>query len=101
MGQFSYLAREAVLAISALVLLLVGAFGGKNSMSIVRYASIFALVIFAFAGFIMNQDGSAFDGAFIADDFSHYVKALIGLSAAAALWFSRSYFKTEKNPLVC
>ncbi|MBN4055781.1 NADH-quinone oxidoreductase subunit NuoN [bacterium AH-315-J23] len=96
MGQLSFLTGEVVLAVSAVLLLLVGAFGGKSGVSIVRYASITALVIFAFAGFIINGQGTAFGGAFIADDFSHYVKALIGLTAAATLWFSRDWFKQEK-----
>ncbi|MEE9273646.1 MAG: NADH-quinone oxidoreductase subunit NuoN [Robiginitomaculum sp.] len=93
MGQFSYFAGEVVLGLSALALLLVGAFGGKNSVSFVRYGSIIALIIFSFTGFVLNQKGTAFGGAFIADDFSRYVKALIGLSAAAGLWASRRYFK--------
>lgn len=96
MGQLSFLTGEVVLAVSAVLLLLVGAFGGKSGVSIVRYASITALVIFAFAGFIINGQGTAFDGAFISDDFSHYVKVLIGLTAAATLWFSRDWFKQEK-----
>ncbi len=100
MGQetmgLSLLTGEIVLALSAVLLLLVGAFGGGRGVSIVRYASIAALVIFAFAGFIINGQGEAFKGAFITDDFSHYVKALIGLTAAASLWFSRDWFKSEK-----
>ena len=96
MGQFSYLAGEAVLAISALALLMVGVFAGKRSVSIVRYGSIIALLIFAFAGYVFNDQGTAFGGAFIADSFGHYVKTLLGLTAAAALWFSRSYFQREK-----
>ncbi|PHR90947.1 MAG: NADH-quinone oxidoreductase subunit N, partial [Robiginitomaculum sp.] len=95
MGQFSYLAGEVVLAISALVLLLVGSFGGARSTSFIRYASIAALLVFAFSGYIFNGQGTAFDGAFVSDDFGRYVKTLLGLSAAAALWFSRSYFKRE------
>lgn len=95
MGQLSLLTGEVVLALSAVLLLLVGAFGGQRGVSIVRYVSIAALVIFAFAGFIVNGQGAAFEGAFITDDFSHYVKALIGLTAAATLWFSRDWFKSE------
>jgi len=89
MGQFTFLAGEIVLAISALVLLLVGAFGGSKSTSIIRYASIAALLIFGFSGVILNAQGPAFDGAFISDKFSHYVKAVIAVAAASALWFSR------------
>lgn len=96
MEQLSLLTGEVVLALSAVLLLLVGAFGGQRGVSIVRYVSIAALVVFAFAGFIINGQGEAFEGAFITDDFSHYVKALIGLTAAATLWFSRDWFKSEK-----
>ena len=96
MGQFTFLAGEVVLAVSALVLLLVGAFGGSKSTSLIRYASIAALLIFGFSGVIINGQGSAFDGAFLSDKFSHYVKAMIGIAAASALWFSRDYFKKEK-----
>lgn len=96
MGQFTFLAGEAVLAISALVLLLVGAFGGDKSTSFIRYASIAALLVFGFSGVFLNGQGSSFDGAFLSDKFSHYVKAMIGVAAASALWFSRDYFKKEK-----
>ena len=96
MGNMSYLAGEIVLAISAVLLLLVGAFGGKRGVSIVRYMSLAALLIFAFIGFFIKRDGAVFSGAFMSDDFSRYVKALIGLTAAASLLFTRSWFKIEK-----
>jgi len=96
MGQYTYLAGEAVLAISALALLLVGTFGKTKSVSFIRYASIAALVVFALSGYITGAEGNAFADSFISDGFSRYAKALVGLSAAAALWFSRSYFKQEK-----
>ncbi|PHR61390.1 MAG: NADH-quinone oxidoreductase subunit NuoN [Robiginitomaculum sp.] len=96
MGQFAYLTGEVVIALSALVLLLVGVFSGKNAASIVRIGAIIALLVFAFSGYIFNGQGTAFDGAFISDDFSRYVKTLIGLTAAATLWFTRDYFKNEK-----
>ena len=96
MGQYTFLFAEFVLAASALVLLLVGAFGGKRGVSIVRYGAIIALLVFAASGLVISGQGEVFDGAFISDAFSQYVKALIGLASAAALWFSRSFFKSEK-----
>ncbi len=94
-GQLSFLTGELVLALSVGELLLIGVFMKKRGVSIVRYASIAVLLIFAFSGFILNGTGSAFNGAFISDDFSHYVKALIGVTAAITLWFSRDWFKRE------
>ncbi len=96
MGNMTLMGGEIVLALGAVLLLLVGVFGGKNGVSIVRYISITALLVFAFSGFVLNGKGEAFGGAFISDGFSHYVKALVGLTAAASLWFSRSWFKAEK-----
>jgi len=94
-GQLSFLAGELVLALCVGELLLIGVFMKKRGVSIVRYASIAVLLIFAFSGFILNGTGSAFNGAFISDDFSQYVKALIGVTAAITLWFSRDWFKRE------
>ena len=94
-GQLSFLTGEIVLALCIGELLLIGVFARKHGASIVRYASIAVLLIFAFSGFIINGHGSAFNGAFISDDFSQYVKALIGVTAAATLWFSRDWFKRE------
>jgi len=94
-GQLSFLTGELVLALSVGELLLIGVFMKKRGVSIVRYASIAVLLIFAFSGFILNGTGSAFNGAFISDDFSQYVKALIGVTAAITLWFSRDWFKRE------
>jgi len=94
-GQLSFLAGELVLALSIGELLLIGIFARKLGPSIVRYASIAVLLIFAFSGFVLNGTGSAFNGAFISDDFSQYVKALIGVTAAVTLWFSRDWFKRE------
>ncbi len=95
-GQLSFLTGELVLALTVGELLLIGIFAKKRGVSIVRYASIAVLLIFAFSGFILNGTGSAFNGAFVSDDFSHYVKALIGVTAAVTLWFSRDWFKREK-----
>jgi len=93
--QLSFLTGELVLALTVGELLLIGIFVKNRGVSIVRYASIAVLLIFAFSGFIINGTGSAFNGAFISDDFSHYVKALIGVTAAITLWFSRDWFKRE------
>ncbi len=95
-SQLSYLVGEIILAISIGELLLIGVFWGKRGVSIVRYVSIAVLLVFAFSGFVLNNHGTAFNGAFVSDSFSHYVKALIGLSAIAALWFSRDWFKREE-----
>jgi len=52
---------------------------------------------FAFIGFLLGQPlGEAFKGALIVDNYSHYVNMFLGLSAAAALMFSKSFFQTEK-----
>lgn len=95
MENMTFIFAEIVLAVSGLVLLLVGAFGGARGVSIVRYLAIAAILLFALSGVVISGQGEVFGGAFISDAFSQYVKALIGFTSAAALWFSRSYFKAE------
>jgi len=54
-------------------------------------------VLYAFIGFILGQPtGTAFKGALVVDSYSHYMNLFLGLSAAAALMFSKSFFQTEK-----
>ncbi len=96
MGQLVNLSAELIVTLSALILLLVGAFAKSHGTNVVRYGAIAAMLAFAFIGLVFNGNGSSFDGAFISDGFSRYLKLLIGLSAAAALAASIPYLKLKK-----
>jgi NADH-quinone oxidoreductase subunit N len=75
---------EAFLAISALVLLVVGAYA-KKAMTLVSAASGVALIIAAFLA-ANSAVGAAFNNAYIADAAASYAKVFIyGFSAIAVL----------------
>jgi len=93
----SLFAPQLVLAFFASQLLSTGAFAKKDISVGVRYFAVGVLVLYAFIGFILGQPtGTAFKGALVVDSYSHYMNLFLGLSAAAALMFSKSFFQTEK-----
>ena len=93
----SLFAPQLLLAVTASLLLGFGVSKDKDRSILVRYIAVGLLVLFAFIGLILGQpSGEAFKGALLVNNFSHYVNMFLGLSAAAALMFSKSYFQTEK-----
>ena len=69
----------------------------KERTDLVRWIAIGLLVVYALAGLLVGVPGTtAFNGALINDNFSYLAKAILGLSAAAALLFSESYLKSER-----
>ena len=87
---------ELLLAVFASQLLAFGV-GKKDRTDLVRWIAIGLLVVYALSGLVFGVPGTtAFNGALINDNFSYIAKAILGLSAAAALLFSESYLKSEK-----
>ncbi|MEP1230275.1 MAG: NADH-quinone oxidoreductase subunit NuoN [Litorimonas sp.] len=94
---FSLIAPEVLLAFSASNLLVSGAFAKKDRAIGIRYFAVGILLAYALIGFALGRPtGEAFNGLLIVDEFSYYVKAVIGLSAAAALMLTKDYFQSEK-----
>ncbi|MEE9347624.1 MAG: NADH-quinone oxidoreductase subunit NuoN [Robiginitomaculum sp.] len=89
---------ELILALVASQLMLLFGLSKKEGRpSTIRYIAIVALLAFAASGFITDPNlTSAFKGAFVQDDFSRYVKAILGIAGAAALLMARSYLKSER-----
>lgn len=93
----SLFAPQLLLAVTASLLLGFGVSKDKDRSILVRYIAVGLLLLFAFLGFILGQPiGEAFKGALKVDNYSHYMNLFLGLSAAAALMFSKSYFQSEK-----
>ena len=93
----SLFAPQLLLAVSASLLLGFGVSKDKDRSDIVRYIAVGLLVLFSFVGLFLGQpNGEAFKGALIVNNYSHYLNMFLGLSAAAALMFSKSFFQTEK-----
>lgn len=88
---------ELLLALTASNLLLFGVKAGEARVNLVRYIGITVLVLYAFMGFILGlPNGTAFSGALIIDNYSHYAKLVLGLAAATTLMFARPYLHSEK-----
>ena len=93
----SLILPELLLAFTASNLLVSGAFAKKDPAITIRYCAVAILIIYALIGFFIGRPvGTAFNGLLVVDEFSYYVKAVIGLSAAAALLLTKDYFQSEK-----
>ena len=88
---------ELLLAFSASQLLLLGVSKKSDRTDIVRYIGFAVLLVFAFSGFLLGMpSGTAFSGALVIDNYSHYIKMIIGLAGAASLVFAKPYLQSEK-----
>jgi NADH-quinone oxidoreductase subunit N len=88
---------ELFLAVTASLLLGFGLSKTQDRSSIVRYISAGILVVFGLMGFVLDRPaGTSFSGLLFNNDFSDFLKAIIGFSAAAALLLSKHYFESER-----
>ena len=88
---------ELFLAVSASLLLGFGLSKNKDRSVIVRYISAGILIVFGLMGYLLDRPaGTSFSGLLYNNDFSDFLKAIIGLSAAAALLLSKHFFQSEK-----
>lgn len=84
---------ELVLALGAIALMLVSAWGGDKSTRAVSIAAVFVL---AGAGIALvgpaSSGGYAFDGLYRADAFGAFAKVLIYIASAVAIVMAPSFF---------
>jgi NADH-quinone oxidoreductase subunit N len=88
---------EIVLAVTALVLVLVGAFKGDQGKKLIDTIAILALVV---AGFLLFDQGpgkvSTFNDAFRADSFARAMKGLTLIGSIAAIVLSSRFLVEHK-----
>ena len=95
--SLSTILPELFLAVTASLLLGFGLSKKQDRSVIVRYIAAGLLVVFGLMGYALDRpEGTAFNGLLYNNDFSDFLKAVIGLSAAAALLLSKHYFQSEK-----
>lgn len=88
---------ELFLAVTASLLLGFGLSKDQDRSVIVRYISAGVLIVFGLMGYILDRPaGTSFSGLLYNNDFSDFLKAVIGFAAAAALLLSKHYFQSEK-----
>ncbi|WP_309084884.1 NADH-quinone oxidoreductase subunit NuoN [Chelativorans sp.] len=87
---------EVALAVGAMVLLMIGVFSGERGNTTVMGLSV-ALFLAAIAWIVIfPADGEAFDGAFISDPFSRFMKLLTLVGSVVTLVMSVGFAKAEK-----
>jgi len=88
---------EIILAISAMALLMVGAFKKKESSDLVNSLSLLALALAG--GALLLTSGptqTAFDGVFVVDTFARSMKILVLFGSAAAIVLSVQFMKNAR-----
>src|SRR5690606_32199539 len=94
--SFTPFLPELILAVGALVLLMIGAFGGERSTPLV---TTLAVLLIAVAGLVLlfkAEDGVTFGGAFVLDPFARFMKVLALIGSGFAIVMSVNYVKREK-----
>ena len=93
-ADFAMVLPEEILSVSAILLMLVAAWGGQQSSRLVSIASVFVLVG---AGIALlgpaAHGGIAFGGLFRADAFAAFCKMLIYIASAVAIIMAPGFFE--------
>ncbi|MBN9027597.1 MAG: NADH-quinone oxidoreductase subunit N, partial [Rhizobiales bacterium] len=87
---------ELVLAGGALVLLMIGAFGGERTTSLVTTLAMLLVLVAALVLIFKAEDGVTFNGAFVLDPFARFMKLLALIGSGFAILLSTGYTKQEK-----
>jgi NADH-quinone oxidoreductase subunit N len=98
---------EVLLAVGVMLLILIGAYRGEKGFSLVdeMAVGILGLAILAILLSSKQVDAPAFDGAFIDDAFSHFLKALTLVGAMASVllsvdWLQRNGLEKFEYPVL-
>lgn len=89
--NFALALPEAILAASALVLLIYGAFSPRSTLAVNAGGALALVLAAAVAAF--GKQGIAFHGAFVADNASAFAKVAIYLASAVALPMAGRWFE--------
>jgi NADH-quinone oxidoreductase subunit N len=87
---------EITLAVSAVILLMAGAFSKSDPYRLIQWLAIAALVVTAALAFtVLGDDGKAmaFGGAFIVDDYAKVMKVLALFATAIAIILSGNFLR--------
>ncbi len=91
------IAPELTLTVGALVLLLVGAWRGDRSMALLTWIGV---ALYAVAALLLLDDGPrdfAFDGLYVSDRFSQFLKVIIYAGSALASLMALPWLKRTRT----
>ncbi|SDR08407.1 NADH-quinone oxidoreductase subunit NuoN [Pseudovibrio sp. Tun.PSC04-5.I4] len=86
---------EILLVLGALVLLMVGAFGGDKSTPLVTGICVALLTVAGLILLVSPHYGTTFNGAFVQDAFSQYLKILVLIGSGFAIAMSVAYARSQ------
>ncbi len=87
---------EILLAVGALVLVLIGAFGGERATPFATGISAALLVVAGIALIILPAEGQTFNGAFVLDPYARYLKIITLIGSTVAIVMSVGYARAER-----
>lgn len=87
---------EILLAISAMVLLMMGAFGGNRMTPIITGISVAVLIVAAVMLMLTVPMGETFGGAFVLDPFARFMKVVTLFGSAVAIAMSVGFARAER-----
>jgi NADH-quinone oxidoreductase subunit N len=89
---------EMVLAVGAMVLLMVGAYGGQTTTKLVTLLAIILLVVVGVLEVTLPAGKLVtFGGSFIVDDYARFLKVLALIGSAVTLVLSREFLEHESR----
>lgn len=86
---------EIFLAIGAMVLLMIGVFGGSRVNFLVNGVSMGLIAVTAILVLPYAQLGETFGGSFVLDEFSHFLKLLVLIGAFFGIAMSWAFAKSQ------
>jgi len=88
---------ELIIALSAMVLLMIGAFSKKDSSDLVNSLSLVALALAGGALILTSGESqNAFHNAFVVDTFARFMKLLVLFGSASAIVLSVQFMKNAR-----
>ena len=85
---------EITLVVGAMILLMLGVFRGRDASELVSWLAIVLLILVAGLVLIIPATGKvAFDGAFLIDGFSRFMKLLTLIGSATVIFMSFDYMR--------
>jgi len=90
---------EILLAVGALALLMVGAFGGERSTPFVTAASIVLLIGAGVLVVVTPPTATAFGGSFVVDGFARFMKMLMLIGSGTAILLAVDFLRPSHRRL--
>ena len=87
---------EIILALGALILLLVGAYGGERMTPTITWASVGLIVVAGAILLLRPAEGATFNGAFVLDPFARLMKILTLIGSGVAIVMSIGYLRSAR-----